>query len=49
MCFERKETIFTLSGEPLNLVNQFTYLGSNISSTESDIKMRQGKPWTTID
>ena len=32
----------------VELVDQFTYLGSNISSTESDVNIRLGKLWTTI-
>ena len=38
MCF-KQGTLFTLSGKPLKLVDQFIYLGSNISSTESDVSM----------
>ena len=36
MCLKQKRAISTLSGRPLKLVDQFTYLGSNISSTEMD-------------
>ena len=36
MHFEQEETISTLNGKPVKLIDQFTYLGSNISSTESD-------------
>ena len=39
----------TLSGKPLKLVDQFTYFGSNISSTESDIKICIANMWTAID
>ena len=35
--------------KPLKLVDQFTYLGSNISSTEIDVNIRIGKAWTAID
>ena len=35
MCFKQKRTIFTLGSGPLKLVHQFTYLDSNMSSTES--------------
>ena len=35
------EPISTLSGRPLNLADNFTYLGRNISSAESDVKIRQ--------
>ena len=33
----------------LKLVDKFVYLGSSISSTESDINMRLAKTWTAID
>ena len=36
MCFKH-EAIFTLSSKPLKSLDQFTYLGSNISSTESGV------------
>ena len=49
MGFKQKVTIFTLSGKPLKWVDQFTYLGSNISSTESDINICLVKVWSTID
>ena len=38
-----------LNGQPLIVVDQFTYLSSNISSTESDLNKRIGKAWTAID
>ena len=34
---------------PLKLMDQFTYIGSNISSTKSDINTLQAKAWTAID
>ena len=39
----------TLNDGPLKLVDQITYLGSRVSSTENDINARPAKPWTTID
>ena len=43
---KRKKNVFltrkatsTLSGRPLKLVNPLTYFGSNISSTESDVRI----------
>ena len=36
-CFKQKVSIIILSGSLLKLIDQFTYLGRNISSTESDI------------
>ena len=44
-----EEGISTLSGKPLKLTNQFTFLGSIISATESKINIRIGKKWTTLD
>ena len=32
-----------------NIVDQFTYLGSSVSSTETDINTRLAKTWTAID
>ena len=40
--------ISTLSGKSLKLISQFIYLGSNISSTESDVSICFGKVWTAI-
>ena len=39
--FKQKWNICTLSVKPLNFVDQFTYLGKDISSTETDINMRR--------
>ena len=41
--------ISSLSGGSIKLVDQFIYLGSNISSTESDVNIRLGKAWSAID
>ena len=41
--------ISTLSGTPLKLVDKFTYLGCNISSTESNVNIGIRKAWITID
>ena len=49
MCFRQEGAISTLSGMPLKLVDKFTYLGSNISSTESDVSICIGKAWTAIN
>ena len=48
-CFKQKCSLSTQSGKPLKSVNQFTYLGSNISSTKSDIKMPQAKVLNAFD
>ena len=39
----------TLSSKPLKLLDQFTYLGSNISLAERDVKKRIGKTWSDIE
>ena len=39
----------TLNGSSLKLVDRFTYLGSSVSSTETDIDMRLTKAWTAIN
>ena len=38
-----------LNGSSLKLVNKFTYLGSSVSSTETDINTRLAKACTAID
>ena len=37
MCFNQTGDISTLNGSSLKLVDKFTYLGSSVSSTETDI------------
>ena len=49
MCFYQTGNISTLNGSSLKLVDKFTYLGSNVSSTETDINTRLAKKWTAID
>ena len=49
MCFNKKGDISTLKGSSLNLVDKFTYLGSSVSSTETNINLRLAKVWTAID
>ena len=49
MFFNQERDISTLNGGSLKLVDKFTYLSSNISSTESDIKMCLAKVWAAID
>ena len=39
----------TLNNKILKLVDQSTYLGSNISSIESNVNICIGKAWTAID
>ena len=47
LCFKKKEP--SLSGKPLRLLDQFPYLGNNISSTESNVNIYIGKARTVID
>ena len=49
MCLNQRGDISTLNGSSLKLVDKFTYLGSSVSSTETDINMQLAKAWTTID
>ena len=49
MCYNQTGNIATLDGTSLKLVDKFTYLGSNVSSTEKDIDTRLTKAWTAID
>ena len=44
--FKHEVAISTLSGKPLKLVDQFTYLTSYISFTESDVNIPFAKVWT---
>ena len=41
--------ISTQNGNSLKLVDKFTFLGSSVSSTETDINTRLAKTWTAID
>ena len=43
MCFKQKLAIFTQSSNPLKFVDQFTYLGSSISSSENNVNIRFAK------
>ena len=49
ICFKENGAISTVSGKLLKCVDQFIYLGSNISSTESGINICIGKAWIAID
>ena len=49
MCFNQTGDISTLNGSSLELVDKFTYLGSSVSSTQTDINKRLAKAWTDID
>ena len=43
--FNQDGSIHTLSGANVKSVPSFIYLGSNVASTEADVKMRIGKAW----
>ena len=49
ICFKQEGAIFTLSGKLLNLVDQFPYLSSKISSTENEVNICLVKAWKAID
>ena len=49
MCFNKTGDIPTLDGTSLKLVDNFTYLGSSVLSTEKNIDTRLTKAWTAID
>ena len=47
--FNQTGDISTLNGSALKLVDKFTYLGSSVSSTETDIDTCLAKAWTAND
>ena len=49
MCFIQNSATSISNDKPLKLEDHFTYLSSNISSTESYINICTGKAWTAID
>ena len=49
MCFNYRDYISTLNSSSLKLVDNFTYQGSSVSSTETDINTWLAKAWTAID
>ena len=49
MCFYQRGDISTQNGSSLKLVDNFSYLGSSVLSTEEDIDTRLAKVWTAID
>ena len=46
MCLNQRDDISTLNGSSLKLVDEFTNLGSSVSSTQKDIDTRLAKAWT---
>ena len=49
MCFNQTGDISISNGSSLKLVDKFTYLGSSVSSTETDIDTQLAKVWAGID
>ena len=49
MSFQQDGAISKLYARPLKLLDNTIYLGSNISSIESEINIRIGKAWAAID
>ena len=49
MGFNQRGNISMLYGSVLKLVDKFTYIGSSVSSTKTDINLRLAKAWTAID
>ena len=49
MCFNQTSDISTLNGSALKLIDKFTYLGTSVSSTKTDIDTQLAKAWTAID
>ena len=48
-CFKQKGVISTQNCKPLKLEDQFPYLGSNISSTENNVKIHLAKVLHAVD
>ena len=48
-CVNQRGDISTVNGSFLKLVDNFTYLGSSVLSTETDINTRLAKAWTALD
>ena len=49
MCFNQTGNTFIINGSSLNLEDKFTYPGSSVSSTETEINTRLAKAWTATD
>ena len=48
-CFNQRGDIFALNSSRLKLVDKFTYQGSSVSSTETDINTGLAQAWITIN
>ena len=49
ICFNQDGAISSLNRKPLKLVDQFIYIGSNISSIKNYVNIRTDKVWIVID
>ena len=49
MAFNTSGTIHTENGNKIDQVSDFTYLGSKLNSTESDVKTRIGSSWSALN
>ena len=49
MSYNQIGTMHTPSGDDIKSVSFFIYLGSNVASTEADVKARIGKAWGALD
>ena len=49
MSFNPRGNISKQNGSSLKLVDKFTYLGSNISSSQTNINMQLAKAWSAYD
>ena len=49
MCFNQTGNISTLNSSTLKLVDKFTYLGSSVTSTKTDINTQLAKAWIAIN
>ena len=49
MSLNQRGDISTLNSSSLKLVDKFTYQGSSVLSTETDINTRLAKTWTALD
>ena len=49
MSYNQQGNIKSLAGKEIKYVEEFTYLGSNIASSQKDIDIRIGKAWGAIE
>ena len=49
ICYNQNGLIATLNKTPLKKVDNFVYLGSNITATEKDVLIRISEAWSALD